>query len=180
MSTSWWSKRKQARMIHPLRTMNGCTTFNGNPSNIWMCTDWNKITLHHQFEQINSSFSPFCPQRPCTHCFQLSWTATHSPARRRRRRRRMELEVQRERRKRERKERWMTCPPYQPKLPGWWKCTAVPWCCPGRRVCPRHSPPKPLATSSSSPTRRCSTLCWREVRGHRLKRANVTLTLVGR
>lgn len=117
------------------------------------------LFFHCSFsKQMNSHFFPSCPRRPCTHSFRLSWTPTHSPARRRRRRK-MELGARREKRKRKGRERWMTCPPYHPKLPGWWRCTAAPWCCRGRHVCPRHSPPKPSATSSSSPTPHCSILC---------------------
>lgn len=120
--------------------------------------------------KLTWSFFPLCPQRPCTHSFQLSWTPTHSPARRRRRRkRRTELRVQREKRKEEGRTRWMMCLPYHPELPGWWKSIGALWCCHGRRVCPHPSPPKPLATFSSSPTPPCSILCWREVRGQRLK-----------
>lgn len=126
---------------------------------------------------MNWSFFPFCPQRPCTRSFQLSWTPTHSPGRRRTRRR-TELWVQREKRKEQGKERWMMCPPYRPKLPGWLKCIAVPWCCRGRRVCRHRSPPKPLATSFSSPIPLCSILYWREVRGQRLKWAYVTAATV--
>lgn len=146
--------------------------YHGNPSKFcWDISVLTKIMVFIFLKQINWGFSPFCPQRPCIHFFQLSWTPTHSPARRMKRRR-MELEVQKEKRKEGKKERWMTCLPYHPKLPGLWKCIAVPWCCRGKRVCLHLSPPKPLATSFSSPTPPYSILCWREVRGNRLKKYN--------
>lgn len=113
------------------------------------------------------NFSP-PSQRPCTLSFRLCWTPTLSPARTRTKtRRRMELRVKRVSRRDVGKGRWMMCPPYPRKSRAWWKFTAVPWCCRGRRVCLPPLPPKPLATSSSSPTPPCSTRCWREVRCQR-------------
>lgn len=102
--------------------------------------------------------------RPCTRCCQPSWTPTPSPTWTRTRRG-PQVRVQRAGRSREGRGKRTTCPPCRPKWLGWWKSTAAPWCCRGRPVCPRRSPPRPSATSSSSPTPPCSTPCWREVRG---------------
>lgn len=110
-------------------------------------------------------FRTFSPHRLSTHSFQHSLTPTHSPARRKRR---MGSGMQRVKTQEKDAKRWMMSLPYHLKLQDWWKCIAVPLCCHGRPVCLRRSLRKPLATSSSSPTPPCSTLCWREVRGNTL------------
>lgn len=114
------------------------------------------------FYQITLILFLCARHRRCTHSCPPSWTPTPSPARTRRRRRK-KVRVQRAGRRKEGTR--TTCPPCQPKWLGWWRSTAALWCCHGRPVCPHHSPPRPSATSSSSPTPPCSTLCWREVRG---------------